>query len=269
MSKNEHNSLLEAMEQQSISIAKGGIVATLSAHTSIIAAANPAGGHYNMAKTVTENVKMSGPLLSRFDLIFILMDKADEAKDELLSKHIIQLHSAVNDNNNNNNNNNRKLRNILNSSTNDSSSNSSNNINNNSNNNNNRRGLAPDQRRQAMNAYSQANSSHFYNTNNDNNNNDDGSGSNGGIGNKKNNYNGKENENKDIAKRTLAARLLAHALDKDGHHLPLKLLKKYIAYARKYVKPKLSNEAANTLRDFYLELRSVVRTIHRQLQQGN
>ena len=252
MSKNEHNSLLEAMEQQSISIAKGGIVATLSAHTSIIAAANPAGGHYNMAKTVTENVKMSGPLLSRFDLIFILMDKADEAKDELLSKHIIQLHSAVNDNNNNNNNNNRSGRNILNSSTNDSSSNSSNN----NNNNNNRRGLAPDQRRQAMNAYSQANSRHFYNTNNNNNNIDDGGGSNGGIGNKKNNNNGKENENKDIAKRTLAARLLAHALDKDGHHLPLKLLKKYIAYARKYVKPKLSNEAANTLRDFYLELRS-------------
>ena len=112
---------------------QSGIVATLSAHTSIIAAANPAGGHYNMAKTVTENVKMSGPLLSRFDLIFILMDKADEAKDELLSKHIIQLHSAVNDNNNNNNNNNnnRSGRNILNSSTNDSSSNSSNNNNNN------------------------------------------------------------------------------------------------------------------------------------------
>ena len=84
MSKNEHNSLLEAMEQQSISIAKGGIVATLSAHTSIIAAANPAGGHYNMAKTVTENVKMSGPLLSRFDLIFILVSSLNSLTESMV-----------------------------------------------------------------------------------------------------------------------------------------------------------------------------------------
>ena len=67
--------LLEAMEQQRISIAKAGIVSSLSARTSVMAAANPCGGHYNRAKTVVENLKMSPALLSRFDLIFILLDK--------------------------------------------------------------------------------------------------------------------------------------------------------------------------------------------------
>lgn len=67
--------LLEAMEQQRISIAKAGIVSSLSARTSVLAAANPCGGHYNRAKTVVENLKMAPALLSRFDLIFILLDK--------------------------------------------------------------------------------------------------------------------------------------------------------------------------------------------------
>lgn len=66
------------MEQQCISIAKAGIVCSLPARTSILAAANPVGGHYNKAKTVSENLKMKGPLLSRFDLVFILLDKPDE-----------------------------------------------------------------------------------------------------------------------------------------------------------------------------------------------
>ena len=222
MSKTEHNSLLEAMEQQSISIAKGGIVATLSAHTSIIAAANPAGGHYNRSKTVNENVRMSAPLLSRFDLIFILMDKANEEKDKLLSKHIIQLHTTVNNNHENRDSNGGGGRRMLMSSQ------------------KSRRGLTPDQRRKAMHVYSQANPS-------------------GSISNGTNEFNRSDhriNPGETNAKRTLASRLLAHALDKDGHNLPLKLLKKYIAYARKYVKPKLSSEAALVLRNFYLELRS-------------
>jgi DNA helicase MCM8 len=62
----EHNSLLEAMEQQCISIAKGGMVCTLSARTSVIAAANPSGGHYDRSRTVSENLRLSPMILSRF-----------------------------------------------------------------------------------------------------------------------------------------------------------------------------------------------------------
>ena len=90
----EHQSLLEAMEQQSISIAKAGIICSLPARTSVIAAANPVGGHYNKAKTVAENLKLSPAVLSRFDLIFILIDRPDEALDKLLSEHVMALHAG-------------------------------------------------------------------------------------------------------------------------------------------------------------------------------
>ncbi|KAG7964536.1 hypothetical protein I3843_09G175800 [Carya illinoinensis] len=90
----EHQALLEAMEQQCVSIAKAGLVASLSARTSILAAANPVGGHYNRAKTVNENLKMSAALLSRFDLVFILLDKPDELLDKRVSEHIMSLHSG-------------------------------------------------------------------------------------------------------------------------------------------------------------------------------
>ncbi|XP_011094707.1 probable DNA helicase MCM8 [Sesamum indicum] len=90
----EHQALLEAMEQQCVSVAKAGLVASLSARTSILAAANPVGGHYNRAKTVNENLKMSAALLSRFDLVFILLDKPDELLDKRLSEHIMSLHAG-------------------------------------------------------------------------------------------------------------------------------------------------------------------------------
>lgn len=90
----QHQALLEAMEQQSISIAKAGIVCSLPARTSILAAANPVGGHYNKAKTVSENLKMGSALLSRFDLVFILLDKPDEEMDCMLSAHVMALHSG-------------------------------------------------------------------------------------------------------------------------------------------------------------------------------
>ncbi|GFO09466.1 DNA replication licensing factor mcm8 [Plakobranchus ocellatus] len=91
----QHQALLEAMEQQSISIAKAGIVCSLPARTSIIAAANPVGGHYNKAKTVSENLKMGGALLSRFDLVFIMLDKPDEEMDGVLSEHVMALHAGT------------------------------------------------------------------------------------------------------------------------------------------------------------------------------
>lgn len=90
----QHQALLEAMEQQCISIAKAGIVCSLPARTSIIAAANPVGGHYNKGKTVSENIKMSPALLSRFDLVFVLIDEANEEVDRLLSEHVMALHSS-------------------------------------------------------------------------------------------------------------------------------------------------------------------------------
>ena len=88
----QHQALLEAMEQQSISLAKAGIICSLPARTSILAAANPVGGHYNKAKTVSENLKMGSALLSRFDLVFILLDKPDEERDQLLSEHVMLMH---------------------------------------------------------------------------------------------------------------------------------------------------------------------------------
>ena len=75
--------LLEAMEQQQVSIAKAGVVASLPARCSVIAAANPKHGTYNMSKTVAENLNMARPILSRFDLVFILRDRADKDQDRL------------------------------------------------------------------------------------------------------------------------------------------------------------------------------------------
>nr|XP_012788733.1 unnamed protein product [Sorex araneus] len=91
---NQHQALLEAMEQQSISLAKAGMVCSLPARTSIIAAANPVGGHYNKAKTVSENLKMGSALLSRFDLVFILLDTPNEDHDHLLSEHVIAMRAG-------------------------------------------------------------------------------------------------------------------------------------------------------------------------------
>ncbi|KAF5283512.1 hypothetical protein FQA39_LY17327 [Lamprigera yunnana] len=88
----EHSSLLETMEQQSISIAKAGVTCSLSARTSIFAAGNPVGGHYNKAKTVAENLKISSPLISRFDLVFVLMDQPCKKYDKLVSERVLGLH---------------------------------------------------------------------------------------------------------------------------------------------------------------------------------
>jgi len=174
----DHNALLEAMEQQSISIAKAGIICTLPARTSVIAAANPVGGHYNMSKTVAENLKMNTALLSRFDLIFILMDKPDGEMDQYLSNHVMALHSG-----------NTTAAPAFRGSTSQESE--------------------PTQGRAV----------------------------------------------KPEMDRPLSERLRMTSED-NLELIPLPLLRKYIAYARQYVHPRLSPEAAATLQDFYLMLRA-------------
>ncbi|KAK7202635.1 MCM2/3/5 family-domain-containing protein [Myxozyma melibiosi] len=82
----------EAMEQQTISIAKAGIHATLNARTSILAAANPVGGRYNRKMSLRANINMSAPIMSRFDLFFIVLDDCNERVDTMLASHIIDIH---------------------------------------------------------------------------------------------------------------------------------------------------------------------------------
>lgn len=89
----EHNTLLEAMEQQTISIAKGGVICSLPCRTTIMAAANPIGGHYARDKSVLDNLKMSQAMLSRFDLIFLLIDTPNELNDRNLTAHVLNIHS--------------------------------------------------------------------------------------------------------------------------------------------------------------------------------
>ena len=87
----------EAMEQQTISIAKAGIQATLNARTSILAAANPVGGRYNRKSTLRANINLSAPIMSRFDLFFVILDECNEAIDRHLASHIVNLHALRDD----------------------------------------------------------------------------------------------------------------------------------------------------------------------------
>jgi DNA replication licensing factor MCM6 len=82
----------EAMEQQTISISKAGIQATLNARTSILAAANPIGGRYNRRQTLRANVAMTAPIMSRFDLFFVVLDECSENVDWNLASHIVNVH---------------------------------------------------------------------------------------------------------------------------------------------------------------------------------
>jgi len=82
----------EVMEQHTVSVAKGGIVATLNARTSILAAANPSLGRYDPYRTVAENISLPVTILSRFDLIFILRDVPEKTHDVQMTEHILNLH---------------------------------------------------------------------------------------------------------------------------------------------------------------------------------
>ena len=82
----------EAMEQHTVSVAKGGIVATLNARTAVLAAANPSLGRYEPNRTVAENVPLPVTILSRFDLIFVLRDVPNKEADGKMSRHILEIH---------------------------------------------------------------------------------------------------------------------------------------------------------------------------------
>ncbi|KAK6044510.1 MCM2/3/5 family protein, partial [Cooperia oncophora] len=82
MSDQDRTSIHEAMEQQSISISKAGIVTSLHARCTVIAAANPIGGRYNPSRTFAENVDLTEPILSRFDVLCVIRDTVDPVEDE-------------------------------------------------------------------------------------------------------------------------------------------------------------------------------------------
>ncbi|KAL2927238.1 DNA replication licensing factor MCM4 [Bienertia sinuspersici] len=92
MSDSARSMLHEVMEQQTVSIAKAGIIASLNARTSVLACANPIGSRYNPRLSVIDNIHLPPTLLSRFDLIYLILDKADEQNDRRLAKHIVALH---------------------------------------------------------------------------------------------------------------------------------------------------------------------------------
>jgi len=86
----------EPLESQTISIAKGGIVATLNARTAVLAAANPVFGRYNVYKSIFENLaSLPATLLSRFDLIFLMLDRPELERDKKLAEHILNLHRGT------------------------------------------------------------------------------------------------------------------------------------------------------------------------------
>jgi len=86
----DRSALHEAMEQGTCSVSKAGIVATLNARTSILAAANPRDGKYDLARSLKENVEpIPVPLLTRFDLVHIVMDKKDPEIDDMVASHIL------------------------------------------------------------------------------------------------------------------------------------------------------------------------------------
>ena len=84
--------LHEAMEQQTVSVTKAGIIATLNARTSILASANPVESRYNAKMSVVENIKLPPTLLSRFDLIYLVLDKPNAERDRRLARHLVSLY---------------------------------------------------------------------------------------------------------------------------------------------------------------------------------
>ena len=92
MSDSTRSVLHEVMEQQTVSIAKAGIITTLNARTSILASANPIGSKYNPQLPVPQNIDLPPTLLSRFDLVYLVLDRVDEQTDRRLAKHLVGMY---------------------------------------------------------------------------------------------------------------------------------------------------------------------------------
>ncbi|KAK8681481.1 hypothetical protein V6N13_053883 [Hibiscus sabdariffa] len=92
MNDQDRVSIHEAMEQQSISISKAGIVTSLQARCSVIAAANPIGGRYDSSKTFSQNVELTDPIVSRFDILCVVKDVVDPVTDEMLAQFVVDSH---------------------------------------------------------------------------------------------------------------------------------------------------------------------------------
>lgn len=92
MNDADRTSIHEAMEQQSISISKAGIVAQLKARCSVVAAANPIKGTYDEKLSFKENVELSDPILSRFDVLLVLKDEFSVINDHRLASFIVDSH---------------------------------------------------------------------------------------------------------------------------------------------------------------------------------
>lgn len=82
----------EAMEQQTISIAKAGITTVLNSRASVLAAANPVFGRYDELKSAAEQIDLMTTILSRFDVIFLVRDVREEARDRQICKHVMGVH---------------------------------------------------------------------------------------------------------------------------------------------------------------------------------
>lgn len=92
MNDADRTSIHEAMEQQSISISKAGIVTTLQARCSVFAAANPVKGRYDPSLSLFDNVDLTEPILSRFDVLCVVRDTVDSTQDETLAKFVVDSH---------------------------------------------------------------------------------------------------------------------------------------------------------------------------------